>query len=356
MKKIKLLTLCLTSLFLLCIAGQALAANPILPLFQNGANQASDEDREFLIDRNYNPDAVEGEEGYLGQLEIGDSFRGHISFNTLNDANANVGGTTGTNEWTGVLQAKLYDIIESPVPGGIGSIYVWGPDPDLWTVGSDWYDPNAVAGTGIVLYEDSALDFVGDFDDPTYGGALAAAHPYDDGTPDPPGNTVPPSSADVSTGGYDTEEAFIDTATNGTYWGSIGWDGWDDATQTWDASTYGAAVVTSAGFGNVLAAFGISSGTTGASSNFFLNLLHMNPYYDFYLNINRVMDNEAGGLVDFAFSQTLRGVEDLDTPFEISSNTNMSFNVTVIPEPTTFALFGLGLLGLAGIGRRRKKA
>jgi hypothetical protein len=332
MKKTKLLILSILSLLFVFTAGQAFALT-ILDNLQTGNNTVSDQDREYLIDRG----------GDSTTLDIGDSFRGSINFNTVNSGAANQGGTSGNYEWSGVFQVRLADIDTTFGPAGTpGAVYIWEPDPALWTPASGYYDPNAAVGSIAVLYEDPSNNYAADFTDPTAGGLPV----LDDGTVAP--RTVPPSSADVGTGANTTEEAFIATATDGTYWGSIGFDGSGD--------TYGFASI-GAGFtgsNDVLNSFGISSATQFASSNFFLNLLDMNPIYAVNLQINRVKSNNVGGFVDFTLSQGLKGVNDLDTPFEVSSNTDVAFNATVVPEPGTFVLFGISLLGLAGAARRKQ--
>ena len=129
--------------------GSAQAA-PVLSLFDQGVNHASDDDREYLIDRNLGvlgdwdnnaltPDTIAA----VGSLDIGDSLRGIFNMNTLNSAAANVGGATGVNEWTGLFQAIVVDksIVDFGAAGTI-PVYVFGPDPafaaDLggaaWTV------------------------------------------------------------------------------------------------------------------------------------------------------------------------------------------------------------------------------
>jgi hypothetical protein len=44
----------------------------------------------------------------------------------------------------------------------------------------------------------------------------------------------------------------------------------------------------------------------------------------------------------------------LSVPWDVSSNADFQFNISVIPEPGTMLLLGTGLLGLGALGRRRK--
>jgi hypothetical protein len=325
---------------LVCAAAFAAVASDIqaasvFSLLEIGANQASDEDREFLID---NVVTVPG------QIDVGDAFRGHIDFNTLNSGSANLGGLTGNNELSGVFQVR----VATKVVAGPITFFTFEPDPTFVEGG--------VAGAIIVLFEDSTPDFVADFDDPNAG--LLALLP-DDGTlhlPPHPGSGpthTPPSSTDVGTGLTVTEELFIDTATNGTRFATFGFNG--QAGEGFNAiSTSG---------DNVLTFFTITSGTAGANNNFALSRLDgpgAETFDDVVLGPTPSpfpLPVGTPGFIGVVGSQQLRGVADLDTAFEISTNTNVSFNIqAVVPEPCSFALLALGAIPVAVSRCRRRRA
>jgi hypothetical protein len=317
------------------------AAADINTYIISGANQASDENREYLIDR-----VRDG----VGVVSVGDSLRGFINFNTINSGGANLGGATGVDEFTGVFQVLVIAAIVNPIdPTQL--LVQFGPDPafvaSLAAMG-------IISGPGTIaaLFTDPSVDFCADFTD----GAHCAAAGPDDGTA---GRTVPPSSADVSTGLVASEEALGAFATDGQLWATIGFTGPP-------GTVPGEGI---AGFGpvSILAAFGLTSGSSAGNINAGLNLLTIGPGFDPSITINRVTPSPFGDCdpapgiqvgsctVDFALSQQLRGVADLDTPFEISTNTNVSFNATRIPEPSTLLLLG-GALAILGWSTRRRNA
>jgi hypothetical protein len=300
------------------VTAQAADVNDFI---RNGANAGSDENREYLID---NVATIPG------QIDIGDSIRGMVSINTINDVSANIGGATGNDELTGVFQ----QIVTNKVNLGGGIVqFTFGPDPAFEAVHG--------AGAIIALYTDPSNNVAGDFTD---AGAPSAGP--DDGTA---ARTVPPSSADVSSGLYVTEEAFIATATDGALWAVLGFAG---------LAGEGFSGLSTGG-DNILTAFTFTSGTSFVSNNLGLNLLSIGAGWDPNISINRTTPSPFGGVVDFAVSGETRGVFDLDTAFEASSNLNFSFNATVVPEPTAVVLMGLGLVGVglaSARGRRRREA
>src|SRR5262245_50156008 len=181
-------------LLALIVTAPAAKADTVLSLFKTGPNQASDEDREYLIDRTFT---------VVGQLDVGDSLRATFNMNTINSPGANLGGTTPNNEWTGIAQG----IVKAKVDLGGGIFqFTLAPDPAF----------EAIYGTGalVVFFEDAVHNSALDFND-----AAPATPPLppDDGVGGV--HTVPPSSADVSVGSYVSEEAFVARNIGGTrFW------------------------------------------------------------------------------------------------------------------------------------------
>jgi hypothetical protein len=227
-----------------------------------------------------------------------------------------------------------------PLPGGgvlDFSFYAFqlGPDPDF---GETAGNP---AGTIAKLFTSPVHNFAGDFTDPT------APVVMDDGTLS---KTVPPSAADVSIGPYDTENKFGLLATDGTPLLTLGFLGLPGE---------GIAGTTTSAFDNVLPFFTNVSGASLANFNLGLNVLAYGPAFPTStLTITRTTPSLfcGGCTVDMFLSEQLKGVADLDTPFEVASNLNGSFQTAPIPEPTTLFLFGGGLVSLGVLLRRRQKA
>src|SRR5262245_33117314 len=324
-------------LLALVVTAPAAKADTVLSLFKTGPNKASDEDREYLIDRNF-PASPKG------QLDVGDSLRATFNMNTLNSGGANLGGATPNNEWTGIAQA----IIKAKVPLGGGFFqFTLAPDPAF----------EAIYGKGalIVFFEDAVHNSALDFND-----AAPATPPLppDDGVGGV--HTVPPSSADVSVGPYLSEEAFVATNTDGTRFWTLGFTGGTDPVDGLTLPVGGEGWQSvSLGLGdNILNAFTFSSATAGNQFNAGLTKL-VNGVAETGDSVV-VLPVTAGafGPVQFAFTGNVRGVNDLDTPFEASSDFSVAFFTGVgerspVPEPSSIMLVTLGS-ALLGIGARRR--
>jgi hypothetical protein len=307
-----------------------------------GPNNISDEDREYLIDNARSVDSLGnplpvGSALTVGQIDVGDVFRGLINFNTLNSGGANLGGTTGENELTGVFQVL---VTSKTVIPGVGFSFTFGPDPA--------FAEGGVPGAMVVLFEDPSVNFAADYNAPPPG-VVPGGLVHDDGAPHG-GVHTPPSSADVSIGPYADENAFIGTATNGTRFATFGFAG-----APGEGFTAFSAVTD-----NVLTFFSFTTGSTLATANFSMSRLDGPGAETFdVITLGPVASLFAPfTIVGIAGSQNLQGVSDLDTSFEISTNADVAFNVVqVIPEPFSLAIWSLiAAVSVGYVAVRRKTA
>jgi hypothetical protein len=87
-------------------------------------------------------------------------------------------------------------------------------------------------------------------------------------------------------------------------------------------------------FGNILSGIGYLDVTGGLAANYF--------------DTNSVNNFSTGLLSDVSFTTSFSQVQNI-----LSANGTGNFSGESIPEPTSLAIFGLGLLGLAGAARRK---
>jgi hypothetical protein len=101
---------------------------------------------------------------------------------------------------------------------------------------------------------------------------------------------------------------------------------------------------------DVLVIQALSFPVNGGTGNFGLTVLD-----NFFPNliVQEVRTDAFGNVHDVLGSTNFLGTEGAITDADIFDNTDFSIATDVVPEPTTIALFGFGLLGLAGIARRK---
>jgi hypothetical protein len=151
-----------TRLVMIGVACGVLAALPaaassvgsLMYLDGTTANAASDQNAEGFF---YDSDGSGGPAN--GILDKDDILEGVININTLNAGSANVGGTTGNNEWSAVFAIKIESITPTGNPGEFSISF--GPDPGFSArlLALDPAAPLAPAGTMVRFYEDTLPDF-----------------------------------------------------------------------------------------------------------------------------------------------------------------------------------------------------
>jgi hypothetical protein len=312
-------------------------AESVSSLIINGFNFASDEDRTYLVDRVVTAP---------GQIDVGDSLRGSFNINTLNSNGANLGGATPNNEWTGIYQFLVAG--KTVLPGGL-VLFTFAPDPAFaaslcgGVASCTATQPQMAAivpgvGAMIVMFEDTNHNFAGDFDEAAAAGLPAS----DDGPGGPIARATPPLFDDLGSGFSVTEEAFVARAADGTRFWTLGFtngvpDGPGSAVPGPGEGFIGVAISGD----NILVARTVTAGTGFILNNGGLNRIGNgvaetgDP-----LLLGTVISPFAGagvvcnppalpcGTVQFAFTGSTRGVFDLDTAFEASSNIDAAFFIT----------------------------
>lgn len=324
------------------MAGPANAAS-VLSLLNSGSGAAGsntlvDDNREYLIDRVGNT---------TGQIDVGDSIRGLAIWSKLNGHA--LGEGTSNNELTAVFQVRVTG--KTLVSPGVWD-YSFGPD-------SSFAEASALGLGGramMVFYEDATPDAALDYNDP---GSPLPANSIDDGT-----TFNPPSSEDVSVAGANVhEEAFIGTATNGSFFWAIGFTGTDaDGDGIFDAADGEGWEIEGAGTDNMLDFFDIDSGNDLASANFSLNrtlTAGLSGTGESLALAKKASYIDSSFNVEFNGSSTLEGIRNELTPFEASSQSTVTFaragrtNVIPLPASAWMGLVLLGGIGMARLVRRR---
>jgi hypothetical protein len=310
-------------------------AKPVMSFFNAGDSAAGDntlvdDNREYLIDR------VNSET--KGQIDVGDSIRGLAIWSKINGVAIGLG--TANQELSSVFQVMVTGKQETSAGSGTYN-FTFGPDPDFAEA-----DALGLAGQAMmVFYQDASPDGALDYNDP---GSPLPANSIDDGT-----TFNPPSSEDVSSGMNGHEEAFISTATNGSFFWALGFTGDEDDGVA--AAADGEGWQTNAGLADsMLQFFDIDSGTDVASMNYAMNLLQSDSgtgLAEGTTLIKRPSSIDSDFDVDFNGSATFEGVRNELTPFEATTQSTLTFRI--IPAPATAGLSLAMLAGLTLIGGRR---
>jgi len=322
------LTCVLAALMMLATAGNAEAGSvgSLMKLDGTTTNIASDESVEYLVDA--------ATSGQTDVIDVGDIFRGAINMNTLNSSGANLGGSTGNDQWAGVFSIKVTGIVSI---GGGQYRLTFGPDAgfaswlatldtDTGTAGVQAPDgPSLATGTMIRMWESTTatVDFDGS------------------------------SSADVN----------ITTAAMGNFYWDLGFTPSPSGETTMDGSGNLSATEAEGwvGTGAIVLDPLLESSASFGGSNFLLSVLQngLGPVIKPKQLSNTLagsfgLDTTKTWYADITGSVNVRGPGDaINNGFDLTDNAQFQFLAVPVPAAAWTGLVMLFGLGAVRIRRRR---
>jgi hypothetical protein len=298
-------------------AGPAQAVSIASTIFLGEENQWSDNSAESIgVDSSVGGSPV-------GVLDVGDTLRGTLQIGTIEDLTGGGGviayGAGGVNEYS-----AIFEVVVTAISVNLAT------DLDLSCGGSATCAGGFLSGDERVDYTFGAYaPFAAEFS--ATAGAVAVF--FEDSTPD-----------------YDRTVALIATAetnaTNGTKVFEIGFSDADDFWQSANTPS------------NTLLATLVPQGTGLGTFNLSMSIL-FNTLFGGVVQVPSgcvILPGGCGGdgLVDINGSGGISGTLGSTSGYDVFNNVDFVFQP--IPEPGTFGMLGLGLVGLGLFLRRRQRA